>query len=74
MYTVKAVTEKIGKFDSKAFATAMKSVSLSAKTTPGLLLDVSYDVNGDLDRESYLTKVVNGKQVVSEILPPVNKK
>jgi hypothetical protein len=27
-----------------------------------------------LDRESYLTKVVNGKQVVSEILPPVNKK
>ena len=52
----------------------MKNVSLSAKTTPGLLLDVSYDANGDLDRESYLTKVVNGKQVVSEILPPVNKK
>ena len=74
MYTVKAVTEKIGKFDSKAFAMAMKNVSLSAKTTPGLLLDVSYDANGDLDRESYLTKVVNGKQVVSEILPPVNKK
>jgi len=74
MYTVKAVTEKIGKFDSKAFAAAMKNVSLSAKTNPGLLLDISYDTNGDLDRESYLTKVVNGKQVVSEILPPVNKK
>jgi branched-chain amino acid transport system substrate-binding protein len=74
MYTVKAVTEKIGKFDSKAFAAAMKNVSLSAKTYPGLLLDISYDENGDLDRESYLTKVVNGKQVVSEILPPVSKK
>ena len=74
MYTVKAVTEKIGKFDSKAFAVAMKNVSLSAKANPGLLLDISYDENGDLDRESYLTKVVNGKQVVSEILPPVNKK
>jgi len=74
MYTVKAVTEKIGKFDSKAFAAAMKNVSLSAKTTPGLLLDVSYDANGDLDRESYLTKVVNGKQVVVEVLPPINKK
>jgi branched-chain amino acid transport system substrate-binding protein len=74
MYTVKAVTEKIGKFDSKAFAAAMKNVSLSAKANPGLLLDISYDENGDLDRESYLTKVVNGKQVVSEILPPVNKK
>lgn len=74
MYTVKAVTEKMGKFDSKAFAATMKNISLSAKANPGLLLDVSYDENGDLDRESYLTQVVNGKQVVSEILPPVNKK
>jgi branched-chain amino acid transport system substrate-binding protein len=74
MYTVKAVTEKVGKFDSKAFAAAMKNVSLSAKTHPGLLLDLSYDENGDLDRESYLTTVVNGKQVVSAVLPPVNKK
>ena len=74
MYTVKAVTEKIGKFDSKAFAAAMKNISLSAKVNPGLLLDVSYDENGDLDRESYLTTVVNGKQVVKEILPPVGKK
>jgi branched-chain amino acid transport system substrate-binding protein len=74
MYTVKAVTEKIGKFDSKAFAAAMKNISLSAKSNPGLLLDISYDEHGDLDRESYLTKVVNGKQVVVEILPPVNKK
>ena len=74
MYTVKAVTEKIGKFDSKAFAAAMKNISLSAKDNPGLLLDISYDENGDLDRESYLTQVVNGKQVVKEILPPVNKK
>ena len=74
IYTVKAVTEKIGKFDAKAFAAAMKNISLSAKTTPGLLLDVSYDANGDLDRESYMTKVVGGKQVVTDILPPVNKK
>jgi len=74
MYTVKAVTEKIGKFDGKAFAAAMKNISLSAKSNPGLLLDVSFDENGDLDRESYLTTVVNGKQVVKEILPPVGKK
>jgi branched-chain amino acid transport system substrate-binding protein len=74
MYTVKAVTEKIGKFDSKAFAAAMKNVSLSAKDHPGLLLDLSYDDKGDLDRESYLTTVVNGKQAVSAILPPVGKK
>ena len=39
-----------------------------------LLLDVSYDENGDLDRESYLTTVANGTQVVREVLPPVGKK
>ena len=74
IYIVKAVTEKIGKFDPKAFAAAMHGISLSAKDHPGILLDVSFDVNGDLDRESYMTRVVGGKQVVSDILPPVNKK
>jgi branched-chain amino acid transport system substrate-binding protein len=74
MYIVKAVTEKIGKFDSKAFAAAMKGISLSVKDHPGILMDVSFDNNGDLDRDSYMTKVENGKQVVSAILPPVGKK
>lgn len=74
MYIVKAVTEKLGRFDSKAFAAAMKGVSLTTKDYPGILLDVSFDANGDLDRESYMTKVENGKQVVSAILPAVGKK
>ncbi len=74
MYIVKAVTEKVGKFDPKAFAAAMKGVSLSVKEHPGILLDVSFDANGDLDRESYMTRVENGKQVISSILPPVGRK
>ena len=74
MYIVKAVTEKVGKFDPKAFAAAMKGISLAVKDHPGILMDVSFDVHGDLDRESYMTKVENGKQVISAILPPVNKK
>jgi branched-chain amino acid transport system substrate-binding protein len=74
MYIVKAVTEKLGKFDPKAFAAAMKGISLSVKDHPGILMDVSFDANGDLDRDSYMTKVENGKQVVSAILPPVGRK
>jgi branched-chain amino acid transport system substrate-binding protein len=74
MYVVKAVTEKVGKVDSKAFSQAMKGARISAKETPGVLLDVTFDQNGDLDRESFLVKVVNGKQVVSEVLPPVSAK
>ena len=38
-----------------------------------MLLDVTFDANGDLDRESFLVKVVNGKQVVAETLPPARQ-
>jgi branched-chain amino acid transport system substrate-binding protein len=69
MYIVKAVTEKIGKFDPKAFADAMHGIKLSAKEYPGILMDVGFDRNGDLDRESFMTKVVNGKQEVIAVLP-----
>src|SRR6202790_226054 len=72
MYVVKAVTEKVGKFDPKAFADAMHGIKLSAKEYPGVLLDVHFDANGDLDRESFMTKVVNGKQEVIATLPPLS--
>jgi branched-chain amino acid transport system substrate-binding protein len=74
MYVVKAVTEKIGKFDQKAFAKAMHGLHLSAKEHPGVLLDVSFDQNGDLDRESFMTKVENGRQVVTATLPAASAK
>jgi branched-chain amino acid transport system substrate-binding protein len=74
MYVVKAITEKIGKVDGKAFAAAMKGARISARDHPGVLMDVSFDQNGDLDRESFLTRVVNGKQVVVETLPALGAK
>ena len=74
MYVVKAVTEKVGKVDPKAFATAMHGVTLAAKQYPGVLMDVSFDQNGDIDRESFMTKVVNGKQQVTDVLPPASAK
>ncbi len=74
MYVVKAVTEQIGKFDQKAFAQKMHGLHLSAKQYPGVLLDVTFDQNGDLDRESFMTAVVNGKQVVTATLPAASVK
>jgi len=71
MYMVKAVTEKVGKVDPKAFANAMHGAKLTVKEYPGILMDVSFDKNGDLDRESFMTKVVNGKQEVVATLPPL---
>jgi branched-chain amino acid transport system substrate-binding protein len=73
-YVVKAVTEKIGKFDSKAFAQAMHGASLEVKDNPGILMDVSFDKNGDLDRESFMVRVVGGKQEVFATLPPLSAK
>src|SRR3954470_8453269 len=74
MYVVKAVSEKVGKLDPKAFGKAMHGVSLSTKQYPGILMDVSFDDKGDLDRESFMTKVVNGKQEVVATLPPASAK
>jgi branched-chain amino acid transport system substrate-binding protein len=71
MYTIKAATEKVGKFDRKAFAQTMKNLRLLAKDHPGVLMDVAYDDKGDLDRESFLVEVRDGKQVVIETLPPL---
>ncbi len=74
MYVVKALTEKNGKVDSKLLAQSLHGARISAKDHPGVLLDVSFDANGDLDRESFLVKVVNGKQTVTETLPPASAK
>ena len=71
VYIVKAMTEKIGKFDSKALAAALHGAKISAKDNPGVLLDVTFDQNGDLDRESFIVKVVGGKQQVIATVPPV---
>lgn len=74
MYFVKVITERIGKVDGKAFAAAMKGAKITVKDNPGVLMDVTFDQNGDLDRESFLSKVVNGKQVIVETLPPLGAK
>ena len=50
----------------------MHGATILVKDQPGVLLDVHFDDNGDLDRESFMIKVVNGKQVVTETLPPLS--
>lgn len=70
MHAAKAIFDKIGKIDPKAFAVAMHGASISVKDYPGVLFDVKYDEKGDLDRESFIVKVVNGKPQVVEILKP----
>ena len=74
LYMLKAATEKVGKFDRVAVAKALHAMTITAKQEPGVLLDVTFDDKGDIDRESFLVEVQGGKVVVKEILPPLGKK
>jgi branched-chain amino acid transport system substrate-binding protein len=74
IYMLKAATEKVGKFDRVAVAKALHGLCISAAKTPGVLMDVCVDDKGDLDRESYIIEVKDGRQVVKEVLPALAKK
>ena len=74
MYILKAAIEKAGKLDRKAAAAAIRNSCFSAKQHPGVLMDVCFDGNGDIDRESFMTEIRGGKTVVAEVLPAMNKK
>ncbi|NBW51512.1 MAG: amino acid ABC transporter substrate-binding protein [Betaproteobacteria bacterium] len=72
IYTLKAAIEKVGKLDRKAVANALHSLVVTTDKEPGILMNVAFDQNGDLDRESFLVEVKNGQQVVVATLPPLN--
>jgi branched-chain amino acid transport system substrate-binding protein len=74
VFALKAAIEKVGKLDRKAVAKAMHTLKVKAVDQPGILMDVEFDAKGDLDRDSFLTEVKNGKQEVVATLPPLSKK
>ncbi len=71
IYVLKAAIEKVGKLDRKAVAAALHTLKVKAADQPGVLMDVAFDSKGDLDRESFMVEVKNGKQVVIATLPPL---
>lgn len=74
MYILKTAIEKVGKLDRKAVAKTLHGLKISADAVPGVIMDVSVDNNGDLDRASFLVTARNGKQEVKEILPALGSK
>ena len=74
MYVLKAAIEKAGKLDRKAVANVMHSLKVTAAQEPGVLMDVSFNEKGDLDRDSFIVEVKNGKQEVTAVVPPLGAK
>jgi branched-chain amino acid transport system substrate-binding protein len=74
VYLLKNAIEKTGKLDRVAVAKLLHGLTVTAAKEPGVIMDVSVDANGDLDRESFIVEVKDGKQVVKETLPALSKK
>lgn len=69
LYAVKSVTEKIGKFDRQAFAETLHGLTITTAQEPGILMDSTWDENGDVHRVSFLGEGRDGKVVVTKTLP-----
>lgn len=69
VYLLKAAIEKTGRLDRKAVAQTLHGLKVTAAQQPGVLMDVSIDGKGDLDRESFMVEVKNGKQEVIATVP-----
>jgi branched-chain amino acid transport system substrate-binding protein len=72
IYMIKAATEKMGKVDAKALAANLHGLTIKAANEPGILMDVTLDQNGDIDRQGFLVEIVDGKQVIKQVLPKLN--
>jgi branched-chain amino acid transport system substrate-binding protein len=73
VYLLKSGIAAAGKLDRIAVAKALHGLKIRAASEPGVLMDVAIDDKGDLDRESFIVEVKNGKQEVKETLPPLTR-
>lgn len=73
VYAVKHATEKIGRFDRKLLAKTLHGLTITPKQEPGILMEATWDANGDIDRISFLAEVVGGKQKIVQTLPKLGK-
>jgi branched-chain amino acid transport system substrate-binding protein len=68
-YAIKYATELVGELDSQQVAEKLHGLTLKASEHPGVLMDITWDENGEVSRESFLVEVKGGKQTVKATLP-----
>jgi branched-chain amino acid transport system substrate-binding protein len=71
VHMIKWATEKQKKFDKKGVADTLRGATIKPSEEPGILIETTVETNGDLDRESFLAEVQNGKQVITATLPKI---
>jgi branched-chain amino acid transport system substrate-binding protein len=71
--TVKAVATRIKTLDGEKFAKALHGMTITPQDEPGILLTTTWNEKGDIDRDSFLVEVNDGKQKVTKVLPRLGK-
>ncbi|MEZ4606052.1 MAG: ABC transporter substrate-binding protein [Deinococcales bacterium] len=69
MFVAKEMAERVGSFDRMAVAEQLHCALITTEDEPGVLMDIAYDENGDIDRDTFLISIEDGKQVVTGVLP-----
>jgi branched-chain amino acid transport system substrate-binding protein len=72
VHMIKWATEKQKKLDKKGVADTLRGATIKPAEEPGILIETTVEKNGDLDRESFLAEVKDGKQVITAKLPKIN--
>ena len=72
-YMIKAAADKAGKLDAKAIAAALHGLTITPDKVPGILIEATWDDTGEIDRISFLAEVRDGKQVITQTLPKLQK-
>jgi branched-chain amino acid transport system substrate-binding protein len=68
LFALKAVAERLKTADRKAIARALHGAEIARAQVPEILLDSTWDAKGDLKRDSFLAKAVDGKLNIIETL------
>ncbi|RDJ23208.1 amino acid ABC transporter substrate-binding protein [Bosea caraganae] len=71
VYMIKWATEKQKTFDKKGVADTLRGATIKPSDEPGIMIETTIEQNGDLDRESFLAEVKDGKQVITATLPKI---
>lgn len=68
---VKAVTEKMGNFDRAGFADTLHGLMITTAMEPRIMRDTSSDATGEMNRQTWMMQVVDGRQTTIETLGPL---
>ena len=71
VHVLKEITERMGSFDRDNFGDNLRCATITTDDEPGVLLDVTYDANGDLDRDSFIVEVVDGVGIATGTVGPL---